>query len=61
MLGRLFTWTHGITTLTAALRIFAAEKVWTSTFVSYDHVAKAAESQGGAIRPKILERFRRAR
>ena len=32
---------HGKTTLTAALTKVSAEKGWTTTFVSYDQVAKA--------------------
>src|SRR4026208_661134 len=37
---------HGKTTLTAALTKVSADKGWTQTFVSYDQVAKASESQG---------------
>ena len=36
---------HGKTTLTAALTKVSAAKGWTTTFVSYDQVAKASESQ----------------
>ena len=39
---------HGKTTLTAALTKVSADKGWTKTFVSYDQVAKASESQGRA-------------
>src|SRR6266481_938081 len=45
---------HGKTTLTAALTKVSAEKGWTSTFVSYDQVAKASESQGRRDASKIL-------
>src|SRR5256714_3303946 len=45
---------HGKTTLTAALTKVAAEKGWTSTFVPYDQVAKASESQGRRDPTKIL-------
>ena len=45
---------HGKTTLTAALTKVSAEKGWTSTFVSYDQVAKASESQGRRDSTKIL-------
>src|SRR5213594_3145897 len=45
---------HGKTTLTAALTKVSAEKGWTSTFVSYDQVAKASESQGRRDPSKIL-------
>src|SRR6266498_308626 len=45
---------HGKTTLTAALTKVSAEKGWTSTFVSYDQVAKASESQGRRDDTKIL-------
>src|SRR6266576_2373752 len=45
---------HGKTTLTAALTKVSAEKGWTSTFVSYDQVAKASESQGRRDPTKIL-------
>src|SRR5215475_7130923 len=37
---------HGKTTLTAALTKVSVDKGWTKTFVSYDQVAKASESQG---------------
>src|SRR5438309_3370707 len=45
---------HGNTTLTAALTKVSADKGWTSTFVSYDQVAKASESQGRRDPSKIL-------
>src|SRR3979411_1325136 len=45
---------HGKTTLTAALTKVSADKGWTSTFVSYDQVAKASESQGRRDSTKIL-------
>ena len=45
---------HGKTTLTAALTKVSADKGWTSTFVSYDQVAKASESQGRRDPSKIL-------
>src|SRR5499427_4139308 len=45
---------HGKTTLTAALTKVSADKGWTSTFVSYDQVAKASESQGRRDASKIL-------
>jgi elongation factor Tu len=45
---------HGKTTLTAALTKVSAEKGWTTTFVSYDQVAKASESQGRRDPTKIL-------
>src|SRR5215831_4755870 len=45
---------HGKTTLTAALTKVAADKGWGSTFVSYDQVAKASESQGRRDPSKIL-------
>jgi elongation factor Tu len=45
---------HGKTTLTAALTKVSAAKGWTSTFVSYDQVAKASESQGRRDSTKIL-------
>jgi hypothetical protein len=44
----------GKTTLTAALTKVSADKGWTSTFVSYDQVAKASESQGRRDPTKIL-------
>ena len=40
---------HGKTTLTAALTKVAADKGWGTTYISYDQVAKASESQGRAI------------
>ena len=45
---------HGKTTLTAALTKVSADKGWTKTFVSYDQVAKASESQGRRDPTKIL-------
>src|SRR5262249_3796086 len=45
---------HGKTTLTAALPKVSADKGWTNTFVSYDQVAKASESQGRRDPTKIL-------
>src|SRR5574342_620801 len=45
---------HGKTTLTAALTKVAAEKGWGTTYVSYDQVAKASESQGRRDPTKIL-------
>src|SRR5512136_889417 len=45
---------HGKTTLTAALTKVAADKGWGTTFVSYDQVAKASESQGRRDPTKIL-------
>jgi len=45
---------HGKTTLTAALTKVSADKGWTNTFVSYDQVAKASESQGRRDPTKIL-------
>src|SRR5438067_319947 len=45
---------HGKTTLTAALTKVSVEKGWTTTFVSYDQVAKASESQGRRDATKIL-------
>jgi elongation factor Tu len=45
---------HGKTTLTAALTKVSVDKGWTTTFVSYDQVAKASESQGRRDSTKIL-------
>src|ERR1043165_4205845 len=45
---------HGKTTLTAALTRVSKDKGWTATAVSYDQVAKAAESQGRRDPTKIL-------
>ena len=45
---------HGKTTLTAALTKVSAEKGWGATYVSYDQVAKASESQGRRDPTKIL-------
>src|SRR6516225_1956054 len=45
---------HGKTTLTAAMTKVSADKGWTTTFVSYDQVAKASESQGRRDPTKIL-------
>src|SRR5919204_80794 len=48
---------HGKTTLTAALTKISAEKGWTSTFVSYDQVAKASESQGRRDPRELLTKY----
>jgi len=45
---------HGKTTLTAALTKVSADRGWTKTFVPYDQVAKASESQGRRDPTKIL-------
>src|SRR5437879_2715502 len=45
---------HGKTTLTAALTKVSADKGWTATAVSYDEVAKAAQSKGRREETKIL-------
>ncbi len=45
---------HGKTTLTAAITKVAAEKGWGTTYVTYDQVAKASESQGRRDATKIL-------
>src|SRR3979409_1362890 len=45
---------HGKTTLTAALTKVSVDKGWTATFVPYDQVAKASESQGRRDPTKIL-------
>src|SRR5262245_57940894 len=45
---------HGKTTLTAALTKVVADKGWGTTYVSYDQVAKASESQGRRDPTKIL-------
>src|SRR6185369_16696525 len=45
---------HGKTTLTAALTKVSSDKGWSKTFVSYDQVAKASESQGRRDPTKIL-------
>src|SRR6516165_2284271 len=45
---------HGKTTLTAAMTKVSADKGWTPSFVSYDQVAKASESQGRRDPTKIL-------
>ena len=45
---------HGKTTLTAALTKVSSDKGWTKTFVPYDQVAKASESQGRRDPTKIL-------
>jgi elongation factor Tu len=45
---------HGKTTLTAALTKVATDKGWAKTFVPYDQVAKASESQGRRDETKIL-------
>src|SRR3954453_13424986 len=44
----------GKTTLTAALTKVSADKGWGTSFVSYDQVAKASESQGRRDPTKIL-------
>src|SRR5215813_7748880 len=45
---------HGKTTLTAALTKVAADKGWGTTYISYDQVAKASESQGRRDATKIM-------
>ena len=45
---------HGKTTLTAALTKVSADKGWGTTYVAYDQVAKASESQGRRDPTKIL-------
>jgi elongation factor Tu len=45
---------HGKTTLTAALTKVSAEKGWGASYVPYDQVAKASESQGRRDPTKIL-------
>src|SRR5574342_1092561 len=45
---------QGKTTVTAALTKAAADKGWGTTYVSYDQVAKASESQGRRDPTKIL-------
>ena len=45
---------HGKTTLTAALTKVSADKGWGGTYVPYDQVAKASESQGRRDPTKIL-------
>src|SRR4030088_585222 len=45
---------HGKTTLTAALTKVSADKGWTSNFVPYNQVVKAAKSQGRRDPTKIL-------
>ena len=45
---------HGKTTLTAAMTKVAADKGWGTTYVTYDQVAKASESQGRRDPTKIL-------
>jgi elongation factor Tu len=45
---------HGKTTLTAAMTKVAADKGWGTTYVTYDQVAKASESQGRRDATKIL-------
>src|SRR4026208_1772627 len=44
---------HGKTTLTAALTKVSSEKGW-ATFISYDEVAKASESQGRRDESKVM-------
>jgi elongation factor Tu len=45
---------HGKTTLTAALTKVSADKGWGTSYVAYDQVAKASESQGRRDPTKIL-------
>ena len=45
---------HGKTTLTAALTKVSADQGWGTTYISYDQVAKASESQGRRDPTKIL-------
>ncbi len=45
---------HGKTTLTAALTKVSSDRGWTKTFIPYDQVAKASESQGRRDPTKIL-------
>jgi elongation factor Tu len=45
---------HGKTTLTAALTKVSADKGWGASYVPYDQVAKASESQGRRDPTKIL-------
>src|SRR3954471_24572499 len=45
---------HGKTTLTAALTKVSADKGWGTSYVAYDQVAKASESQGRRDATKIL-------
>ncbi len=45
---------HGKTTLTAALTKVSADKGWGTSYVPYDQVAKASESQGRRDATKIL-------
>jgi len=45
---------HGKTTTTAALTKVSADKGWGGTYVPYDQVAKASESQGRRDATKIL-------
>ena len=45
---------HGKTTLTAALTKVSADKGWGGTYIPYDQVAKASESQGRRDPTKIL-------
>src|ERR1044071_8841101 len=45
---------HGKTTLTAALTKVSADRGWSKSFVSYDQVAKASESQVRRDPTKIL-------
>jgi elongation factor Tu len=45
---------HGKTTLTAALTKVSADKGWGATYIPYDQVAKASESQGRRDPTKIL-------
>ncbi len=45
---------HGKTTLTAALTKVSADHGWGTTYITYDQVAKASESQGRRDATKIL-------
>src|SRR5476649_2806318 len=45
---------HGKTTLTAALTKVSADQGWGTTYIPYDQVAKASESQGRRDASKIL-------
>src|SRR5688572_24995694 len=45
---------HGKTTLTAALTKISADKGWGASYIPYDQVAKASESQGRRDPTKIL-------
>jgi elongation factor Tu len=45
---------HGKTTLTAALTKVSVDKGWSTSFISYDDVAKASASQGRRDATKII-------